>query len=181
MLVILTEEESMEVTLRELLPKLGVSVFEIVTFQGVSDLESSLTRRIRGWRDPNARFLVIRDNDNGDCGARKQRLLDRIAAAGGNRAAKVRIVMQELEAWFLGDPEALENAGLLARGARPAWLRAPEDEAQPVSRLKNLEAGYGKVSGARLIARHLDPDRNQARSFHATINAIRELAMAEGA
>lgn len=181
MLVIFTEEESMEVTLRALLPKLGIADFQIVTFQGARDLETSLTRRIRLWRDPRARFLVIRDNDNGDCRARKQRLMDLIASAGATRRAKVRIVMQELEAWFLGDPAALEKAGLLAPGSRPAWLRNPETEAQPVSRLKRLDPGYGKVTGARRIAPHLDPRRNQARSFHATRNAIRDLAEAEGA
>jgi hypothetical protein len=181
MLVILTEEESMEVTMRALLPKLGIADFQILTFQGVGDLENSLTRRLRGWRDPNARFLVIRDNDNGDCRERKQRLLDRIGAAGGERIAKVRIVMQELEAWFLGDPQALEAAGLLPAGKRPAWLRAPEDEAQPVARLRTLDPGYGKVSGARRIAPHLDSARNAAHSFHATITAIQDLAMANGA
>jgi hypothetical protein len=181
MLVILTEEESMEVTLRALLPKLGIADFQIVTFQGVGDLETSLTRRIRAWRDPNARFLVIRDNENGNCRARKHRLQDLVQAAGATRRAKVRIVMQELEAWFLGDCAALEKAGLLAPGSRPAWLRDPETEAQPVLRLKKLEPGYGKVTGARRIAPHLDPRRNQARSFHATLNAIRELAEAEGA
>jgi hypothetical protein len=181
MLVILTEEESMEVTLRALLPKLGIADFRILTFQGVGDLERSLTRRIRAWQDRNARFLVIRDNDNGDCRERKQRLLDCIGAAGGNRIAKVRIVMQELEAWFLGDPQALEAAEVLPAGARPAWLRSPEAEAQPVVRLKKLDPGYGKVSGARRIAPHLDPARNAARSFNATITAIRDLAMANGA
>jgi hypothetical protein len=181
MLVILTEEESMEVTLRALLPKLGIADFQIVTFQGVGDLESALTRRIRLWRDPKARFLVIRDNDNGDCRARKKRLQDLVQAAGGTRRTKVRIVMQELEAWFLGDPEALETAGLLEPGSRPAWLRDPETEREPVLRLKNREPGYGKVSGARRIAPHLDPRRNQARSFHATLDAIRDLAEAEGA
>ena len=181
MLVILTEEESMEATLRVLLPKVGVFSFQIVTFQGVGDLEASLTRRIRAWRDPNARFLVIRDNDNGDCRNRKQRLIKLITDAGGNRAAKVRIVMQELEAWFLGDPEALMAAGLMRRGQYPAFLRDPEAQAQPVTQLRKLEAGYGKVSGARRIAPHLDPARNAACSFHSTINAIRELTMANGA
>jgi hypothetical protein len=181
MLVVLTEEESMEVTLRALLPKLGVTEFQIISFQGVGDLEASLTRRIKGWRDPAAQFLVIRHNDNGNCRARKERILDRIVAAGGVRPTKIRIVMQELEAWFLGDPQALEAAGLLEPGTRPAWLRDPEAETQPVTRLRALDPGYGKVSGARRIAPHLDPTRNAARSFLATISAIRDLTLANGA
>ncbi|MFN6977427.1 MAG: DUF4276 family protein, partial [Gemmobacter sp.] len=165
MLVIFTEEESMEVTLRALLPRLGVTAFQIVTFQGVGDLEASLTRRLRGWRDPHARFLILRDNDNGDCGQRKQRLLERVAQSGCTRPVKVRIVMQELEAWFLGDPQALVAAGLLRVQQRPAFLRLPEAEAQPEQRLRSLDAGYRKIGGARRIAPHLDPTRNTAPSF----------------
>jgi hypothetical protein len=176
MLVILTEEESMEVTLRALMPRLGVADFQIVTFQGVGDLEASLTRRISEWRDPNARFLVIRDNDNGDCRVRKQRLLDLIARAGRVQAARVRIVMQELEAWFLGDAQALEAAQLLRTGSRPAMLRDPEALPRPVDQLRRLDGAYQKGIGARLIAPHLDPDRNTAASFHATMSAIRQLA-----
>ncbi|TCM77799.1 DUF4276 family protein [Rhodovulum steppense] len=178
MLVILTEEESMEITLRDILPRLGVVEFQIITFQGVGDLEASLTAKIKAWRDPSARFLVIRDNDNGDCGTRKQRLLKKIAAAGGARPAKIRLVMQELEAWFLADPEALENAGYLKPGSRPALLRDPESHARPVDALRKLDPAYQKGLGARRIAPHLNPDRNTAASFHATIQAIRDLTAA---
>lgn len=178
MLVILTEEESMEITLRDLVPRLGVTEFQIITFQGVGDLEASLRAKIKAWRDTSARFLVIRDNDNGDCRARKQRLQGRIDAAGGARPAKIRLVIQELEAWFLGDPEALENAGYLKPGSRPAYLRDPENHAKPVDALRKLDPAYQKTLGARRIAPHLDPDRNKASSFHATIQAIRDLTAA---
>ena len=180
-LVILTEEESMQVTLQSLLPRLGVTDFQIMAFDGVSDLERSLVRRIRAWRVPQSCFLVIRDNDNGDCLVRKQKLVDLIAQAGTTCPTKVRIVMQELEAWFLGDPLALENAGILRKGKRPASLRNPEEQSQPVTVLKELLRGYGKVSGARRIAPHLHPERNSARSFHTTVAAIRELTTQHGA
>lgn len=181
MLVVLTEEESMEVVLREVFPKLGVFDFRIIAFQGVSDLEGSLGLRLRGWRDPRARFLIIRDNDNGDCRARKTRLLKIIEDAGRESATKVRIVMQELEAWFLGDPEALEAAGLLQPGKRPGFLRDPEAQRRPVDVLRKLDPAYQKSMGAGRIAPHLDPARNAAPSFHATIAAIRELTAPEGA
>ncbi|MFN3641793.1 MAG: DUF4276 family protein [Gemmobacter sp.] len=180
MLVILTEEESMEVTLSALLPRLGVTAFQIVTFRGVGDLEASLARRLRGWRDPNARFLILRDNDNGDCWNRKQRLLAHVAASGCTRPVKIRIVMQELEAWFLGDPQALVEAGLLRVRQRPAFLRSPEAEAQPEQRLRSLDPGYRKIGGAHRIAPYLDPSRNTAPSFLATIAAIRHMVDANG-
>ena len=170
----------MKVTLEALLPRLGVYEFQVIAFQGVSDLERSLVRRIRGWRDPRARFLVIRDNDNGDCRARKERLNSLIEKAGGCRPVKIRIVMQELEAWFLGDPEALEAAGLLKPGKRPRSLEEPEMKRRPVDVLRTLDRSYQKGIGARRIAPHLDPERSQATSMTNTISAIRELAASTG-
>lgn len=177
-LVVFTEEKSMEITLRAVLPRLSLrpDQFQIVTHEGVGDLEASLARKLRKWRDPNARFLIIRDNDRGDCRARKARLAALAEASGSRQPRKIRIVMQELEAWFLGDPAALEAAGLLDRGQRPAALREPETNAHPEGALRQLDRSYQKGIGARRIAPHLDPSRNEAGSFHATIAAIRELA-----
>jgi len=183
-LVIFTEEESMSATLRILLPRLGLAEdrFLIVTFQGVTDLELSLPRKLRKWRDPEARFLILRDNDRGDCRARKARLMGIVTKANREARTKVRIVVQQLEAWFLGDITALENAGILAPGSRPAAVRkAPEGHARPVEVLKRLEPAYQKTNGARRIAPHLDLTDNRASSFVNTIAAIRELSGINGA
>ena len=181
-LVILTEEESMKVTLEYLLPRLGITDFQIIAFQGVSALESSLARRVRAWRDPTARFLVIRDNDNGDCSRRKQRLLDFLDQAGTRRPFKVRIVVQELEAWFLGDLPALESAGLLKDGRiRAKFRKNPEEHRTPATLLKELDPTYQKTGGARRIARHLSLTENTASSFHATLAAIKDLSQPDGA
>lgn len=179
MLVILTEEESMEVTLRAILPKLGLQPqdYQIVAFQGKSDLEASLVRRVRAWRDPRARFLVLRDNDNGNCAQRKARLQGFLQQSGSSRPAKVRIIMQGLEAWFLGDVAALRAAGLLAADSAPAWTRQPPFAHQrPCDILDRLDPTYGKVTGARRIAGHLSLTGNTAPCFHATLAAIRALA-----
>ena len=181
-LVVLTEEESMQITLQNLLPRLGVNDFQIISFQGVSDLESSLARRVRAWRDPTARFLVIRDNDNGDCLRRKKRLLYFLDQAGTQRPFKVRIVLQELEAWFLGDLAALTKAGLLKDGRiRAKFRKNPEEHRKPEILLKELDRTYQKTSGAKRIAPHLSLSENTASSFHATLAAIRDLAESDGA
>lgn len=180
-LVILTEESSMKTTLQHILPKLGISLdgVRIIAHQGKSDLERSIPRKLRGWLEPDARFLIIRDNDRGDCIAHKQRLLEIVNTAGRRDSSLVRIVCQELEAWFLGDPDALEAAGYLRLGKRPAFCRRDPDAIDyPVHEMKKLRSGYGKGIGASSIAPHLALERNRSASFNATIAAIRTLCAA---
>ena len=95
----------MSETIKVLLPKLGLSQKDVtlITHDGVSELERSLPKKLKAWRDPAARFLVLRDNDGGDCVARKRKLADIATGAGRGDRTVVRIVCQELEAWFLGD------------------------------------------------------------------------------
>ena len=176
-LVFFVEEESMEIVLERLLPRLGVEParFRIITHQGVSDLERKLPGRLRAWQDPNAAFVILRDNDNGDCIERKGRLLRIGHDAGRRERVHVRIVCQELEAWFLGDPAAVERAGY--RG--DLKLKAHQDVdaiPKPSRRLQDRLVGYQKTDGARRIAAELDPGANSSTSFNTTIALIRQLA-----
>jgi hypothetical protein len=177
-LVILTEEPSMKTTLEQLLPKLGIDRdrVTIIAHQGKSDLEASIPRKLRGWQVPGARFLILRDNDRSDCHARKAHLSDLVAAAGKSAQSKVRIVCQELEAWFLADLNALIAAGYVAPGRVPGFSRKdPDTIAHPVQEMKSLRKGYGKGLGASEIAPHLDPANTRSHSFRNTIEAIRFL------
>lgn len=184
-LVVLTEEESMEVVLRQLLPRMGLieGSFQIVTFDGVRDLEQSLVRRVKAWRDPNARFLIIRDNDSGDCQQRKRRLLALLEQTNRAGHAKIRIVMQQLEAWFLGDKNALISAGLIGGARIPSTVRGdPSRHRVPADVIRHLKRDYGKVTGARLVAPYLslEPGVNTASCFHTTLQAIRSLTAIVG-
>ncbi|MCX8509282.1 MAG: DUF4276 family protein [Rhodobacteraceae bacterium] len=168
----------MKVTLEALLPKLMIdlSMVTIIASQGKSDLERSIPRKLRGWRDPDARFLVLRDNDRGDCRERKRRLNELASSAGNPAPLKIRIVCQELEAWFLADTLALVSAGYLAPGKSPAFSRQNPDEiSHPVHEMEKLIKGYGKISGATTIAPHLDIENTCSASFRNTIQAIRDL------
>ena len=93
-LVILTEEESMKVALEHLLIRMGIPLdsVTIIPHQGKSDLEKSVPRKLRAWKDPTARFLILRDNDRGDCKARKSTLIEMIKMANKEEVCKVRIV-----------------------------------------------------------------------------------------
>jgi len=176
-LVIFTEEESMKAALEIILPKLGLTDFLIISHQGVSDLEKSLPKKLRSWTNPNAKFLVLRDNDRGDCIARKQKLIDIAKKAGRGEKTMVRIVCQELEAWFIGDQHALRSAGIIKGTSIPKSLRGEPDEQQyPFKVLQGLKPDYQKIAGAKEIASSMDVDNNSSKSFNYTVAAVLKLA-----
>lgn len=175
MLVIFVEEPSMAETLKILLPKLGIQAhqFQIVTHQGKSDLEKSWRRKLPAWNVPDTNFLILRDNDGGDCLNLKQSLHEVAVQCGKHGRTSVRIVCQELEAWFLGDREALVQAGYLKQKARPKELEKPDSHLKPSTILTRWKSDRQKVSGAREIAEYMDPDHNQSTSFNHAMHAIR--------
>ena len=183
-LVIFVEEESMKVTLEILVPKLGLdaSQIRILPHQGVQDLERSVRNKLPNWNTPNTSFLILRDNDNGDCAVRKERLAAMARNAGKAANTTVRIVCQELEAWFLGDPVAQETAGYLQQGSRPNSVRGnPDSLAKPSEVLTRLSnKGPGKVMRASDIAPHLDANNNRSVSFNHTVASLRCLACTSG-
>ena len=67
-------KELLDGLLRRLFPEL---LFQCVPHEGWTDLERSIPRKLSGWREPGVRFAVVRDNDGGDCHARKQALRER--------------------------------------------------------------------------------------------------------
>ena len=71
-IVFLLEEPSMVELLRGVLPKVFPEWVEsqhwiAVPHNGKSDLEASIPRKLRAWNMPEDRFIIMRDNDGGDC------------------------------------------------------------------------------------------------------------------
>ena len=66
-------EES--VLLHGLLPRLFPNLpFLCIPHEGKQDLEKSIPRKLRAWREAGVHFCVIRDNDQGDCHELKRKL-----------------------------------------------------------------------------------------------------------
>jgi hypothetical protein len=177
-LIFLVEEDSMKVLLDGLLPRLipGLA-FLCVPHDGKQDLEKSIPRKLKAWREPGVCFVVVRDNDGGDCLALKGRLVT-LCQAGGRPDTLVRVVCQELEAWYLGDPAALATAfedDRLPEIGSKARYRQPDDVAQPGKALQQLVPSFQKVGGARAMALHLSAEANASRSFHAFVTGVRRM------
>ena len=68
-LVFFLEEPSAAAMLKHLLPRLLPNhvTLRFIILQGKQDLEKQLIKRLRGWRTPNTKFVVMRDQDAADC------------------------------------------------------------------------------------------------------------------
>lgn len=182
-LVFLLEEESAAAMLQGLVPRLLPAdvTARFVVFDGKQDLEKQLHRRLQGYRNPEARFLVMRDQDaHPDCAALKAGLLELVGRSGRREATLVRIACRELESFYLADLQAVEQ-GLgvknLSREQEKKKFRTPDSLGSPSKELQALTRGaYQKKSGSRAIGPHLDLENTLSASFRNLVAAIRRLA-----
>jgi len=182
-LVFLLEERSAQALLDSLLPRLlpAEVAYRLIPFEGKQDLEKQLVRRIRGYVNRDARFIVLRDQDSApDCRVVKQRLLALCVDSGRAGACLVRIACRELETMYLADLEAVDKAlhtRNLAKLQGSRKFRAPDQLESPSHELRKLTAtAYEKVAGSRAIGRHLDLDNGRSPSFRHLVSGIRRLA-----
>lgn len=62
--VFFLEELSAREMLKGLLPRIQDDLaFRCIVFEGKQDLEKNLIRKIQGYRVPDSRFIVLRDQD----------------------------------------------------------------------------------------------------------------------
>jgi hypothetical protein len=177
--VFFLEELSARAMLEGFLPKIIPDTIRcrFIVFEGKQDLEKQLFKRIRGYRVPKARFVVLRDKDSEDCVQVKERLVA-ICAEGSHPGSLVRVACHELESWYLGDLAAVE-AGLNVTGLVRHQEKSPYDNpdsfASPAQKLKSIVPGYQKVGGSRAIGPHLDPATNRSHSFKVFVAGIQKL------
>lgn len=184
-MVFLLEEPSAAALLESLLPRIldASIVVRLISFEGKQDLERQLTRRIRGYQNPAARFIVVRDQDSHhDCVALKQRLLGLCSQSGKPDACLVRIACTELETFYLADLAAVETALCvhgIARQQGSKKFRAPDRLGSPNRELKALTKGqYQKIAGSREIGKYLALDNARSPSFHHLLGGIRRMEAA---
>ena len=180
-LVFFLEEPSAEAMLDGLLPRILPEdvQYRCIVFEGKQDLEAQLVRRMRGYRVPQARFIVLRDQDTTpDCHKVKTDLAALCHTAGHPRSL-VRVACRELESWYLADLKAVQ-AGLHLRGLaklqNKRLYRSPDSVQSPARQLRRIAPAYQKVGGSRAIGPHLDPENGRSNSFAVFVAGVRRLA-----
>lgn len=181
-LVCLLEEPSAAEMLKGVLPRLlpeDEFHYKCMVFEGKQDLEKRLESRIKYWQVPDSLFLVLRDQDSGDCYEIKKRLKDKVEKSTSEDKSLVRIACHELETFYLGDLDAVENAlaisGLSSKQDKSKY-KNPDALGNPAEEMYKLtNEKYQKVSGSRAIGPHLKLDgRNKSTSFNVLVKGIQE-------
>jgi len=181
-LVFLLEESSAKAMLESLLPRVIDPDIHIrlIPFEGKQDLERHMQKRLRGYLNPQARFIVLRDLDSEpDCKKLKAKLAGHCQQAGKMEKTLIRIACKELESFYLADLQAV-GQGLsipkLASHQNKSRFRNPDDPPNPSQELASLTKGeYQKVSGSRAIGKYLDTENMRSPSFHHLIQGIRRM------
>ena len=178
-IVVFSEEPSAAIVVRELASRVASERdVRVVEHQGKSDLRDSFPRKIRAWvHPPDTRFVVLMDNDGADCRKLKSALFERIPPARRSRA-RVRLIIHELESWYLGDLPALQKAGFIAQAGLQALkgrakFRNPDALTNAKDEFLRLVEQKGQRLLARAIAPHLDVDGNRSGSFKLFVDTLR--------
>jgi hypothetical protein len=182
-LVFLVEGEAERCLLDTFLPRVlpeGVG-HRVIPFQGKQDMEKRMAMRIRSYLNPQARFIVMRDQDShADCVALKRSLQERCVGTRREAHCLVRIACKELETFYLADlaavSRALDMPGL-ERHQQHRKYRDPDHLGSPSRELRALTQNrYEKRDGSTRIGRHLSLDNDRSPSFRHFVAGIRRLS-----
>lgn len=194
----LLEEASAKEALRHLMPRIVGRSVDVGYYDhgGKPDLLDKLPGRLRGYarwaRAADVRLLVLVVRDADDCHDLKARIERACAdadlptrtapASDGGFVVVNRVAVEELEAWFIGDPDAVRAAYPKVPASFEHRSRYRDPDAVPGGTWEALErllqkagyypAGLPKVEVAGSIAAHMAPDRNRSPSFRTFVDGV---------
>ena len=196
----LVEEPSAEEALRHIAPKLlpATARFYVRNFGSKYKLLNVLENRLKAYAKrigggEDLRIVVLVDRDIDDCVALKNRLelaarhagltTKRTRKPGAGFAVLNRIVVEELESWFLGDVGALRSAfsSLPAINSNATPFRNPDNGGSWEALHRFLKRNgvykgrYPKIDAARKIAARMDVAANRSDSFQQFRRGLAEL------
>ncbi len=195
----LVEEASLESALTQLLPKILPSTVssKIHAFRGKPDLLANLPNRLKGyqaWLPPAWKIVILIDEDREDCLNSKKQLEDiaRLArlitksSCQTDKSFQVlnRIVVEELEAWFFGDVQAIRQAypKVSANLANQQPYRDPdaikggtwEALERVLKKAGYHPGGLEKYKASSEISKYMNPKSNRSKSFQVFYQGLLE-------
>lgn len=176
-LVFLLEEKSMKYFLDGLLPRILPEEvqFQTIPHEGKSDLQKSLQAKLRGWNEPDVKFVVVQDQDSNNCRDLKQKLVD--LCKGSDKEVLIRIACHELEAWYFGDLESVskvygKDLSVLKKKKK---YRIPDDIINPKKELQHYLPEHQQIIGAKQIAPMINIEGNTSVSFQMFVGGVKRL------
>lgn len=187
---VLVEEPSAQAAMEVLLPRLlgPEHTWNTHSFRDKQILLRELPKRLKGyrhWIPSDWRIVVLVDEDRQNCLTLKARLDQAAREAGLADRVLNRIAVEELEAWWFGDVQALRAVYPRLPAALDKRSRYRDPDAIPGGTWEALDyelrrAGYRegliKTEAAEQIAAYLQPKRNQSRSFQVFHDGLQRLA-----
>ncbi len=194
----LVEELSMEAFLNSWLPRFlpDGCTFNIHSYQGKQALLRKLEGRLKGYAlflPPSHCIIVIVDMDQDDCKQLKSKLESACGQAGlcSRQAAGsppwqvvTRVAIEELEAWYFGNWQAVCRAfpGGSSTIPQRSGYRNPdaiqggtwEAFERVLKKGGHCRQDLLKVQAAIAIGQHINPERNRSPSFQAFWQVLTE-------
>ena len=176
-IIFMVEEQSMKEMLDIILPKILPDDVEslIIPHNGKSDLQKSIPKKMRVWRSPGDKFIIIHDQHSNDCKSLKEDL--KILCQNSRNDFLIRIVCVELESWYFGDLDAVSRA--YDENFVPISLkrkyREPDRIANAKDELRKLVPTYQPISGAKKIAVHMNINNNTSKSFKMFVSGVKKM------
>jgi len=194
------EEPSQESALTQLLPKILTSnvTFNIHGYRGKQKFLKNVPNRLKGYQPSlpsDWKIVLLIDEDREDCLKLKKQLEDMAISAGlipksscqKDKSFQVlnRIVVEELEAWFFGDVEAICQADpkVSPHLAKQKGYRDPDairgGTAEALERVLK-KAGYHlggleKYKAYSEISKYMNPELNRSKSFQVFYQGLLEI------
>ena len=171
--------------------------FQIHPYRGKNALLRKLGSRLEAyskWMPTEYKIVVIVDRDQDKCQALKA-ILEKSCESAGLRSRRAagspdwrvvtRVAIEELEAWYFGDRQAVCKAypRVSPRVPNQARYRNPdaitggtwEAFERILQRYGYFRQGLAKLQAATAIGRHIDPAHNRSHSFMVSRDAIAEV------
>jgi len=179
----LLEEPSMENFLNEILPQilpvgyaLNINCF-LRPHQGKSDLQKSIPNKVKTFSNfyIPSKIIIVQDQDANDCKELKQKLID-LCTPHGNCPIMVRITCKELENWYLGDMNAIEQVypQFKAKSHRYKAKYRDVDNTFGADELGRAIHDFQKGFASKNIPKFMDISKNRSTSFNQFVTGVQK-------